>query len=321
MTDRTGTPNQNNPRDVPGVDMNRDPITGAPGSHPVGSGTGAAIGAAVGGVVGAVGGPIGVVAGAAIGGVAGGLVGKSAAEVVNPTGEIEYWKSEFPNRPYARGYAFNDYEPAYLATATAYNANVGRTFEEVEPDLERTWASNRRDSRVEWRDARLASKDAWDRIAKNNKGRTSEAERDAAGTANDLIEFLYDGSKGFEQAAGNVKNGHFKTELMKYSQQRSKFIDELKPMVASRGEKPAESGTTMGALHRGWIGLKNAITNGDKAILAECERGEDTAVSEYRKALERNDLTPQIRAVLQRQSGEVQHAHNAVKAMRDSVIE
>ncbi len=321
MTDRTGTYVQNKPGTAAGVDMNRDPITGAPGSHPVGSGTGAAIGATVGGVVGAVGGPVGVVAGAAIGGLAGGLVGKSAAEVVNPTGEMEYWKIEFPNRPYARGYAFNDYEPAYLATATAYNANVGRTFEEVESDLERTWTAVRRDSRVEWRDARLASKDAWDRIATNREGRVPEREHDSGEAANDLLEFLYDGSKGFEQAAGNVKNAHFKSELLKYSQQRSKFVEELKPMIALRGGKPATGGTAMGAIHRGWIGLKSAITSGDKAILAECERGEDAAVAKYRKVLDRSDITPQVRTTLQRQAGEVQHAHNAVKAMRDSVIE
>ena len=40
-------------------DMNRDPITGEPGSHPVGTGVGAAGGAAAGAVVGSVFGPIG----------------------------------------------------------------------------------------------------------------------------------------------------------------------------------------------------------------------------------------------------------------------
>ena len=65
---------------------NRDPITGAPGAHPVGVGAGAASAGAAGAALGAaVGGPIGAVVGAAVGAVAGGLGGKAAAEAVNPT--------------------------------------------------------------------------------------------------------------------------------------------------------------------------------------------------------------------------------------------
>ena len=50
--------------------LNRDPISGTPGAHPVGTGTGAASGAVAGGVAGlAVGGPIGGMIGATIGAV------------------------------------------------------------------------------------------------------------------------------------------------------------------------------------------------------------------------------------------------------------
>jgi uncharacterized protein (TIGR02271 family) len=65
---------------------NRDPITGTPGAHPVGTGVGAiAGGVATGAAVGTVAGPIGTAVGAAVGAVAGGLVGKSVAEEVDPT--------------------------------------------------------------------------------------------------------------------------------------------------------------------------------------------------------------------------------------------
>ena len=65
---------------------NRDPLTGEPGSHPVGTGIGsagaAAAGAAVGGVVG---GPTGMLVGGAIGAVAGAVAGHAAGEGANPT--------------------------------------------------------------------------------------------------------------------------------------------------------------------------------------------------------------------------------------------
>lgn len=308
---------EKNDRNTEGVDMNRDPITGAPGSHPVGTGAGAAIGATVGGVVGAVGGPLGVAAGAALGGVAGGLVGKTTAEAVNPTGEVEYWKSEFRNRPYARNAEWNDYEPAYYSTAALYDSYWGKPFEEAEPELQRSWSSNRKSSRLGWSEVRNASKDAWDRLAERSRGTASSAQREAAESANDLIEFLYDGAKGFDQASQAVKNPTYKDGLRRFSQQREQFINELKPLIASRGEKPDSSGTVRGALHRGWIGIKNAVTSDDHAILAECERGEDAAVAKYRKVLDTAELTPELRRVVQSQFVQVKTAHDTVRTWRD----
>src|SRR5215207_5280110 len=82
-------------------DTNPDPITGAPGSHPVGVGIGAAGGGATGAAIGtAVGGPIGTAVGAVIGAVAGGLAGKGAAEAIDPTAEDAYWRNEHAKRPY-----------------------------------------------------------------------------------------------------------------------------------------------------------------------------------------------------------------------------
>ena len=84
-----------------GKDANRDPISGAPGAHPIGTGLGASGGAAAGAAIGAVGGPVGALVGGAIGAVAGGLAGKGAAEAVNPTVEDAYWRDNYSTRPYA----------------------------------------------------------------------------------------------------------------------------------------------------------------------------------------------------------------------------
>ena len=71
-------------------ETNPDPITGAPGAHPVGVGLGAAAGGiAAGAAAGTLAaGPIGTVVGAAIGAVVGGLAGKGAAESMNPTQDV-----------------------------------------------------------------------------------------------------------------------------------------------------------------------------------------------------------------------------------------
>src|SRR3954464_15387375 len=104
---------QNDNRDNRNADQNPDPITGAPGAHPVGTGVGAAGGGAAGAAIGAAvsgpAAPIGGVVGAGTGAVAGGLPVKGAAEAVNPTAEDAYWRENYRNRPYYESnYSYED---------------------------------------------------------------------------------------------------------------------------------------------------------------------------------------------------------------------
>jgi len=71
-----------NPTNVNKAEANRDPISGAPGAHPVGTGLGAAAGGIAGGAAAGTlaAGPVGTVIGAAVGAVLGGLGGKAIAE-------------------------------------------------------------------------------------------------------------------------------------------------------------------------------------------------------------------------------------------------
>ena len=152
--------------DVRKGDANRDPISGAPGAHPVGTGVGAAGGAAAGAAIGAVGGPVGALVGGAIGAVAGGLAGKGAAEAINPTVEDAYWRENYSTRPYAtadRGYEY--YQPAYRYGWESRAKFSGKNFDDVAPDLQKNWTSARGSSKMEWSEARSAISDAWHRPA------------------------------------------------------------------------------------------------------------------------------------------------------------
>lgn len=151
------------------TDMNRDPITGAPGSHPLGTGLGSAGGAAVGAVAGAIFGPVGMLVGGTVGAIAGAAAGHSAAERVDPTGEIEYWKNTYSTRPYANARANydTDYQPAYLYGVNSRNQYGQRRWDDtLETELQRDWEKNRSTSALAWNDARPAVRDAWDRTDK-----------------------------------------------------------------------------------------------------------------------------------------------------------
>lgn len=145
-------------------DANRDPISGAPGAHPVGTGVGAAAGGATGAAVGSVAGPVGTLVGAAVGAIAGGLAGKGVAEMVDPTVEDAYWKESYASEPYyskERGYDF--YAPAYRAGYEGRAKYDGRTFDDVEEDLAADYARFQGND-MTWQEVRPATRAAWDRV-------------------------------------------------------------------------------------------------------------------------------------------------------------
>lgn len=148
-------------------DSNRDPITGAPGSHPVGTGLGAAAGGmAAGAAAGSVAGPIGTVAGAAVGAVVGGLAGKGIAEKIDPTVEEAYWRETYTSRPYVtKGANFDDYGPAYRYGYDAYTKYPGRKFDDIESDLDRDWQRAKGKSSLAWENAKHATRDSFQRIS------------------------------------------------------------------------------------------------------------------------------------------------------------
>lgn len=142
-----------------------------------------------------------------------------------------------------------------------------------------------------------------------------------AAVLEDLIETLEDGRKGFEQAADRIEDSDEPTlaiDLRRFAQQRTDFSVELRELAGAHGIEIDEEGSTGGALHRGWMTLKDALTGDDpRAVLAAAETGEDHAVSEYEDALA-EDLPSDVRSVIERQAREVKTAHDRVKALRDS---
>jgi uncharacterized protein (TIGR02284 family) len=144
-------------------------------------------------------------------------------------------------------------------------------------------------------------------------------QKEITSTINDLIETLKDGEKGFKEAADAVNDPQLKSLFTEYSQQRSRFATELQTQTRSVGEaEPETGGSVAGAMHRGWINLKSAITSKEEsAILAECERGEDSAVQAFEKAM-RSDLPSAVREIVLRQYSGIKSAHDRTKNLRDA---
>lgn len=150
-------------------EVNRDPLSGATGAHPIGTGAGAASGGVAGAALGLMaGGPIGGLIGAAVGVVTGGLAGSSIAEVVNPTAEEIFWKERYVREPYyVKGRTYEYYAPGFRAGWAGRVHHDGRTFDQAEPELMAEYARVQTELDPAWHELQSAARAAWNRVDRN----------------------------------------------------------------------------------------------------------------------------------------------------------
>lgn len=305
-------------------DMNRDPITDEPGAHPVGTGLGAAAGGAlVGAAAGALAGPAGALVGAVAGAVAGGLGGKAAAEAANPTAEEDYWRSAYTSETYfERDRTFDDYGPAYRLGWGGRDSYSG-DFDAVEPSLAADWELKRAGSSLSWPQARPATRAAWNRIDATRASYASDGKvldnDEVIDVLNDVLETAKDGEYGFRACAEHTKAQDIKTLFLRHADECRAAAAELASEVRRLGGTADAGGTAGGSMHRGWVAVRGTLTGySDQAMLDECERGEDTAIGHYRKAIRQN-LPSDIRSILEKQYQGAQRNHDQIKALRDAM--
>ena len=85
------------------------------------------------------------------------------------------------------------------------------------------------------------------------------------------------------------------------------------------GGEAETGGSAAGAVHRGWVSVRSALTSKDDiAVLEEAERGEDAALKKYREAAGKA-LPADVKAVIQKQLAGTQANHDQIKSLRDTV--
>ena len=100
-----------------------------------------------------------------------------------------------------------------------------------------------------------------------------------------LVEMNKNSEAGFLNAAKNIKNSELESHFTDYARQHARFAAEIQREIAKLGGNPPEHGTASGAVHRGWMDLKSALTgNSARGILSSCESGEDSVLAAYDQA-------------------------------------
>lgn len=107
-------------------------------------------------------------------------------------------------------------------------------------------------------------------------------------TLRGLIKLCKASEKGFNVAAGNVKNRGLKILLKNFAQQRAQFAQALQAELEKLGGTKSRRSGPVAGIHRGWINIKAAMTIGqpgtERVVLAECMRGERIIVRNYERA-------------------------------------
>lgn len=115
---------------------------------------------------------------------------------------------------------------------------------------------------------------------------------------NHLASVNRDAEAALRTAAENAKNSQLESIFTGYAKQHAKFLAELQAEVGRLGGKATDSGTVGGAIERGWMNLKSAITGHSAgALLSSCENGERSAEVAYSDAAALNP-TGQTRVLI-----------------------
>ncbi len=125
-----------------GTDANRDPSTGTP------AGTGVLV------------------------------AGPEARSRVDPVVEDDYWRTHYSNQEYVeRNAPYSAYQPAYRTGYEGRGQYPGKTYDEVEADLQRGYEKSKDNSTLSWDKARKAARDAWNRVALAGPGAADGVEQ------------------------------------------------------------------------------------------------------------------------------------------------
>jgi hypothetical protein len=148
---------------------NPDPLTGAAGSHPLGTGLGGGAGALGGAALGAVFGPIGMLVGGIAGTLAGAAAGHATAEQLDPTCEAEYWREQHDSSLLGEisgeeDEFERDWLPAYRLGGESRQRLGARPWDDaLDAELAAGWPAARGRSTLDWGRARQAVRGGWER--------------------------------------------------------------------------------------------------------------------------------------------------------------
>ena len=139
-------------------------------------------------------------------------------------------------------------------------------------------------------------------------------------TLNTLIGTLLDSIEGYQKAATDTESTRYAEMFNARARERQQAVTKLQAAVARLGGNPEDDGTTAGAIHRGWLNLKEAVVGrDDQAIVNEVERGEDYLKAKFEAARDHKDLPADARAAVDEAWQSVKAGHDEMSQLKHAI--
>jgi uncharacterized protein (TIGR02284 family) len=145
-----------------------------------------------------------------------------------------------------------------------------------------------------------------------------ESHKKIAHSLQELLEKNYDTEKDYRTARERAENNSLKEFFKKQAVRKNHYATEIDRQLHSLNERPKESGSALGTIHRTWINLRSSIgKNTDEILLEECLRGEKNSVEEYEKELRKNKFPASIEEVLRHHLTEMRATLSEIKSLEN----
>lgn len=148
-----------------------------------------------------------------------------------------------------------------------------------------------------------------------------ETNENAVEVLNDLIEINNDRIVGYERAIEETEmaDSDLKSIFAQLATESRQYKQALTDLVVSLGGDVERGTTASGKIYRAWMDVKATFTgNSRKAILENCEFGEDAAQKAYRTALQDENLSTSFRELVMQQQQALKLSHDKIKMLRDA---
>lgn len=106
-----------------------------------------------------------------------------------------------------------------------------------------------------------------------------------------LVSIINDGKEGYISASQSTDNLELKAVFLKNAGERKVYEIALKAHIAKHGGKSEnEEGGILGAIHRTWIDIKEALTDKNESeLLGAVITGENAALEKFDMAIKDNE--------------------------------
>src|SRR5206468_11718396 len=107
-------------------------------------------------------------------------------------------------------------------------------------------------------------------------------------TLNELIHTCKDRQEALRIAMDKANDRQLKALFRFYGKQRGRLLEELRTQICGLGSEQKPSDTSRSSSPRIWTKSQTALSGkGDEALVAQCERDEESAEQKYKGALKK----------------------------------